>query len=707
MSGMTITRRVVLVVTLLAAAAAIAAMAVFKVTCFDVWWHLKTGEYILTHRTVPVTDIFSYTVQGHTWITHEWLFEVILFLVYRLGALNGIIFLNAAIVLLGFVFTALLLRRLRVELWVGAPLVLLAAFLVTFRAFCRPHIVTECLLALYLLVLLGYKYSPQIRASRKWLWLLLAVQFVWANSHSGSVLGIGLFALFIAAEAAQGRLGRKGVLNADWVLAGSDLRFLTWLGLALLGVSFINPNLHRSLLYSVTIMREPILAGGIRELQTPFQAAFRHADLLVSFVVLLGLGAASFVLNRRRIQLFHLAVFLASGLAGCLALRNLPIFGLLSVPVVALNCQQLLKPGRRTWLNAAAALLALGVLVMVFTRGVQVGAERRKPSLGYDARVFPVEAADFVEQAGIKEHVFSTMEYGGYFIWRWYPERRVFIDGRVDPYGAEFFRLYGRMLASSAAFDSVVAAYDINCCVLPAPPSNTPATARYLGRTLAERPGWALVYWDDLALVYVRDIPEHAELIRTHAYHALVPTLLGLPEGSQAEEPGFLTALESEAERAVEENPGSRLARVLFGAVKMRLGSPAEAGAAFRQALSSDPDNVEALTGLALLHARTQEYPEARRLLERAARLEPQNGIVLVNLGLVLHRLKNDAEAARVLERAVEIDPGQVLAYVTLGDIYLAQGLRDVAREVWERALAVAPGSAAIQKRLSELQSDK
>ena len=44
----------------------------------DYFWHIKAGEYmfnngILTH------DIFSWFMYGKYWMSHEWLFEIILY----------------------------------------------------------------------------------------------------------------------------------------------------------------------------------------------------------------------------------------------------------------------------------------------------------------------------------------------------------------------------------------------------------------------------------------------------------------------------------------------------------------------------------------------------------------------------------------------------------------------------------------------------
>src|ERR1700688_3642713 len=49
----------------------------------DLFWHLRTGEWIPAHPRVPLVDLFSYTRYGARWITHEWGFSLLSFLVFR------------------------------------------------------------------------------------------------------------------------------------------------------------------------------------------------------------------------------------------------------------------------------------------------------------------------------------------------------------------------------------------------------------------------------------------------------------------------------------------------------------------------------------------------------------------------------------------------------------------------------------------------
>ena len=47
----------------------------------DVMWHFKTGEFIVNNGYVPKHDVFSWQ-EGLNWMCHEWLYDVILYLLY-------------------------------------------------------------------------------------------------------------------------------------------------------------------------------------------------------------------------------------------------------------------------------------------------------------------------------------------------------------------------------------------------------------------------------------------------------------------------------------------------------------------------------------------------------------------------------------------------------------------------------------------------
>src|SRR6266481_7098925 len=65
------------------------AMAARNVVDPDVWWHLKTGQYIAEHHSVPHRDPFSYTRAGQPWVAHEWLTDLLLYQIHRITGWGG------------------------------------------------------------------------------------------------------------------------------------------------------------------------------------------------------------------------------------------------------------------------------------------------------------------------------------------------------------------------------------------------------------------------------------------------------------------------------------------------------------------------------------------------------------------------------------------------------------------------------------------
>src|SRR5205814_6266809 len=65
----------------------------------DIWWHLRTGEWVLDHRTVPATDPFSSYGLGKPWVAYSWLFGVSVYTLYSWLGLAGIILCRTILLL--------------------------------------------------------------------------------------------------------------------------------------------------------------------------------------------------------------------------------------------------------------------------------------------------------------------------------------------------------------------------------------------------------------------------------------------------------------------------------------------------------------------------------------------------------------------------------------------------------------------------------
>lgn len=70
------------------------------ITDSDFGWHMRTGQYILENRTIPKTDIFSFSQPDYPYVYHSWASEVLIFASYKIFGLTGASILFASVLTL-------------------------------------------------------------------------------------------------------------------------------------------------------------------------------------------------------------------------------------------------------------------------------------------------------------------------------------------------------------------------------------------------------------------------------------------------------------------------------------------------------------------------------------------------------------------------------------------------------------------------------
>jgi tetratricopeptide (TPR) repeat protein len=230
-------------------------LGVFPLKDADIYWHLKTGDWIRQMGQVPRFDLFTWE-RGPSvpWIDLHWLFQIAVSWVYQQG---GVIALNLAKCVVTCVAMLVLLTARNRE-WPLSVMVLawLPALLVLGgRIYVRPETLTLLYLSIFLAVIFRWERYP-------WLALLLpVVQVAWVNSQGLFVLGPILVA-FGLIDAAL-RFGFFDPERRRWwrmILAASLLT-----GAACL----INPYLLTGALYPLELagtMSNPIFSHNIAEL---------------------------------------------------------------------------------------------------------------------------------------------------------------------------------------------------------------------------------------------------------------------------------------------------------------------------------------------------------------------------------------------------------------------------------------------------------
>jgi hypothetical protein len=451
------------------------AMTARNVTDTDVWWHLKTGQYISGHKSVPHADPFSYTRAGEPWVAHEWLTDVLLYQLERTTGWGGLILTFAAVLCAAFL---LLYLRCGPDPYVAGVAVLYAAWATMPVWGVRPQVLSLLLTSLWLLLLERSERDPRL------LWWTLPLTLLWVNLHAGFALGLVLSALFLAGQFVERALAFRPQLNA------SRLRFAALILLLDLLIVPLNPNGLRMFSYPIETLRSAAMQNYIAEWASP---NFHHAEYWPFLLVVLA-TFATLIWSRLQLRPRDLLLLLVSLFAGLSSLRMMPLFVLIAVPLISRRLGDLpTSVSRPVRTPSASGPLFNGVLVLAMAAfaGIHIAQViERQPQA--ETQRFPERAVAFLQthQPG---RIFNHYDWGGYLIWRLYPSTRVFIDGRADLYGEQLLDQFAATYQFKGDWRQPLRQWNVDTVLVP--PDSALATG------LRSSPGWTVAYEDSQAVV--------------------------------------------------------------------------------------------------------------------------------------------------------------------------------------------------------------
>lgn len=122
----------------------------------------------------------------------------------------------------------------------------------------------------------------------------------------------------------------------------------------------------------------------------------------------------------------------------------------------------------------------------------------------------------------------------------------------------------------------------------------------------------------------------------------------------------------------------------------LQKGELTDAKSAYETVLKNDPNNIDALNGLALSHLRSGHLDKAHPLLQRSLEIDPRNGFTLAALaGLKSHDDSEQTESR--LKTAVADQPEAPYVYFSLGNFYARQHRWGDAQHSYFQAMARDP----------------
>ena len=137
----------------------VVALSLFLLKNPDFGFHLKAGEDIWSTGSIPDRDVFSYLAAGNRWVDSHWLFQLVLYGVYSVAGIPGIILLRISVLVAAF---ALLLATVyRREYFAISVFVGLLALSNTFHRFViRPELLSFLFLAAFFFLLERFSRHP-------------------------------------------------------------------------------------------------------------------------------------------------------------------------------------------------------------------------------------------------------------------------------------------------------------------------------------------------------------------------------------------------------------------------------------------------------------------------------------------------------------------------------------------------------------------
>jgi len=461
-------------------------MAARPMTDPDVWWHLRTGQLILQTHSIPHVDPFSFTRAGQPWVNHEWLSDVLIYGVYRMTNWAGLIVGFAGVTAAAFL---LVFFRSPGRPYLAALMTIWGAAASAPSWGVRPQMLSLLLASIFLWILDRSADRPRI------LWWTVPLTLLWVNLHAGYAIGIGLLLLYLLGTLLDVTFG-----FATWKAQAARIRTLIAVLVMCLAIVPLNPNGLRMYSYPFETLRSRAMQAYIAEWFSPDFHQAKYLPLVSMLLVLL----VALALSKTRVPPRELLLLAVTTWAALRSVRHIPIFALIAVPILSRLMYGWLEttswysrlnrpPG--DFQRGKLAFNAIMLLAFMGFTGIRINSVTSHQA-EVESTHFPTKAAAFLSATRPPAPIMNHYNWGGYLIWKVYPEYRVFLDGRADLYGDAMMDEFAAMYYLKDDWQKPLRDWQIQTILLP-PDAPLITGLRVKGE-------WQQVYADSQAAILAR-----------------------------------------------------------------------------------------------------------------------------------------------------------------------------------------------------------
>ncbi len=475
-------------------------------------WHLKSGAYMLDTRSIPTHDPFLYSTEARSWVSDQWLSDLIMQVFYRQGSWP--LLYAGGVLLYLFAFLALLAHPLgrkyssAIAVSVAALLGLrLGAVHFILRPVLFGHLCFACALLLSLKLWRRAGTGVSLLSAFGYLCAYFALFVLWANLHPSFVIGLALLLVHVVALISERMFFGRSVQHG-MIAFGAVAIFVSLLG------TLINP-------YGVALHESIFSLVGSDYLKSLYDEwgalsmASAEGDL---WLLIVGLAIASLLLGGvqgLKVGSYEILLFLVFGAWCVKVVRVLPFFGMAMVPFVAeilfnfsrsrvFGALGILRPVTRifgTLESHEKSALRFGALAVVsIVVALSARATGTIPgfngSFGPSKERFPYAAVE--QMLSVKRDlapvVFASPNWGGFITFAGAGKLKAIIDDRCVLFGESYYREYFGYLKGDVDMQPFLRAMKVSHLML--------ATRSALSKKLAQDSRYFLIHADAVATVF-------------------------------------------------------------------------------------------------------------------------------------------------------------------------------------------------------------
>jgi hypothetical protein len=500
--------------------AAIAAVA--PIRSYDYFWHLTTGRWIVEHHSIPQFDPLAIASAHVPWINGEWLYEIVLYALHGIGGDAGISILSAMLAAAIFAIGILITTQ-------DAGVALLIAGVAFAGASDRLGVRPAAAAALLIVIAIGLLGSRLRLVSLTIAYACLTI--IWINVHPSALLAPVLALISIlqvaidrsAAGSAAGppparRQEAKTRQRAAGATAGEPpaLRSTALRAVIVSAASaialLVNPYGWNAILAPLRLTSEIHSGTFVNAEWLP--STFEFFPLLyitIGTAVLLFLG-----MREKRANAWRFVIFVLLAALAIRYVRNQGIY-FAALPL-------LVPPIGNFTRRVSNAIAACALIPLAWTFQHDV----HRP--GIDDERFPARAVAALKSYNLPGNIYNVDQFGGLIEWTFYPERRTLTDGRNELF-RDFIEADAVAHHDSRAWHAMIAKYGLVLAVdeyqnekievLDVASGERRALPASLVRY--RRRDWALIAFDDAAMVFARRDAFPASRLDAIEYRFIVP----------------------------------------------------------------------------------------------------------------------------------------------------------------------------------------